>query len=421
MTSIGLGIWVFAATGNTAPLLLTAFFNELPGMLGASLAGVLVDRWDRRRAMILSDAGQAVGTSLLLGSILLGRFQIWHLYAVALLQGIFVLFQDPARAATTTLLVPQKQRERANAIQEIAFPLAGVVAPPLAGLIYALQGVQGVIFADLATFLAAILVVGLMRLPRPAASQESLAVRGNFVRELGGAIRFIARRPSLLYFLGYLTFTDFMLNGPLELSIPYLITVTGNETLTGTILGVMGLGAVCGAALTALWGEIRSRIRIILLGLVLASLMFVVYGIARIPVLLGVSIFFLLLPLPMGGALSKSIWQLKTPPDMQGRIFALVAQLAFLGSTASFLITGPLVDRVLEPAARTAGWRPFAPLVGSGPGAGMGLLLVATGVILLAGTLLAAGLPQVRRLETALPDYEARSEEEAVPEMFQTF
>jgi MFS family permease len=408
MTSIGMGLWVYQATGSAAPLLLTAFFNELPGMLGASLAGVLVDRWDRRRAMILADAGQAAGTALLLLSILFDRFQIWHLYAIALIQGIFVLFQDPARAAATTMLVPERQRERANAIQEMSFPLAGVIAPPLAGLVYALQGVQGVILVDLITFLAAILVVGLMSIPRPQASLEGLAARGGFLRELRGALSFIVRRPPLFYFLLHITFVNFMLNGPLELSIPYLFSVTGKETLVGVLMGVMSLGALSGAALIALRGEVRSRMRLLMLGLVLCSLMFLVYGSARTPFGLGLSIFLLVLPLPIGGALEKSIWQLKTPPDMQGRIFALVSQLGFLGSTASFLITGLLVDKILEPAVGSPGWQAVEAVVGSSPGSGMGLLLVTTGVILLAETLLMYALPQVRNLERLLPDYEAR-------------
>jgi MFS family permease len=410
MTSIGLGLWVYQTTGSAAPLLLTAFFNELPGMLGASLAGVLVDRWDRRWAMILADAGQAAGTALLLLSILLGQFQIWHLYAVALLQGVFVLFQDPARAAATTMLVPEQQRERANGIQEMSFPLAGVVAPPLAGLVYAFQGVSGVIFIDLATFLIAVLVVSLMSIPRPRASIEGLAVRGGFIRELHGALGFILRRPPLLYFVLHIIFVNFMLNGPLELGIPYLISVTGNETLVGVLMGVMSLGALSGAALIAIRGKVYSRMRLLALGMVLCSLMFLVYGTARNPFWLGLSIFLLVLPLPVGGALEKSIWQMKTPPDMQGRIFALVSQLGFLGSTASFLLTGPLVDKILEPAVGSPGWKPLEALVGSSPGSGMGLLLVATGAILLAETLLFYALPQVRNLERILPDYEALSE-----------
>ena len=112
MTAVAIGIWVFRETGQTAPLLLIAFFTELPGMIGGSLAGVLVDRWDRKRVLILADLGQAAGSLLLILSFTSGAFQLWHLYAVALLQGIFATFQGPAESATVTLLIPEGHRPR---------------------------------------------------------------------------------------------------------------------------------------------------------------------------------------------------------------------------------------------------------------------------------------------------------------------
>lgn len=407
MTSIAIGIWLFTNTGNTTPLLLTAFFAELPGMLGSSLAGVLVDRWNRRHVLILADAGQALGTLLLLFSFTSGQFQIWHLYLIVLFQGIFAIFQNPAKDATTTLLVSEGQRERANAILQMAFPLAGVVAPVLTGILYLLIRINGVILIDLATFLVAVLVVYLMKIPQPEQSEEGKAVMGNVWHELGGAFRFLQTRRSLLHLVFYSAFINFLLNGPLELAIPYLITVTGSETTMGALMGVFSLGAFSGAALIAVWGGTRPRMHTLLPGILLTGAMFLVYGTARTPLLLGMSLFILILPLPVSSALFVSILQIKVPPDLQGRIFGMIAQLEFVGATLSFLLVGPLVDRVLEPAVGKPGWQVVAPLVGSQSGAGIGLLLVITGAIILITTLAVIALPYIRQLELILPDYEA--------------
>jgi len=145
--------------------------------------------------------------------------------------------------------------------------------------------------------------------------------------------------------------------------------------------------------------------------LLFAGAMFVVYGMVRTAPMLGLASFLLMLPLPVSSAVFISILQVKTPPDMQGRIFALVSQLDFLGSTTSFLSIGLLVDRVLEPAVGRAGWRPFVPLVGDDPGAGMGLLLVVTGLTILASTAAVYLWAEVRHLEATLPDYAALAEQ----------
>jgi DHA3 family macrolide efflux protein-like MFS transporter len=411
MTAIAVGIWLFNHTGNTSPLLLTAFFTELPGMMAGGLAGVLIDRWDRRRVLMLADAGQAVGTLLLAASFGTGHFQIWQLYVIVLLQGSFATIQGPAKEAATTMLVPEPGRERANAVQQMAFPLAGVIAPVLAGLVYALVNVTGVVLIDLLTFAVALAAVLVINIPSPMPTEEGQEDRGDLFREFLAGWRYLSRRRSLLYLVLYLTLISFLLNGPLELTIPYLIAVTDNEELAGVLLGLGSLGAFSGAALIAVWGGTRPRMHTLLPGLLLTGVMFLVYGMARSTFLLGASMFLLFLPLPMMGALFVSIIQVKTPPDMQGRIFALIAQLGFLASTTSFLATGPLVDRVLEPAVGRPGWRLVEPIVGPAPGAGMGLLLVLTGLLILVSTLAVYGWPLVRRLEITLPDYVAVAED----------
>jgi hypothetical protein len=101
----------------------------------------------------------------------------------------------------------------------------------------------------------------------------------------------------------------------------------------------------------------------------------------------------------MGGALMQSLLQTRVPPHLQGRIFAIHAQLGFVGSTLSFLSIGPLVDRVLEPSVERAWWAGIAPLVGRQAGSGMALLMVMTGLVMGFVTLLLWSLPAVRQLD----------------------
>ena len=198
MTTFALGLWLLGSTGQTTPLLLTTFFAELPGLVAGSLAGVLVDRWDRRYVLILADAGQAIGTLLLLASVLSGTFELWHLYAIVLVQGTFAVFQQTARDASTTMLIHETHRERANAIQQMAFPLAGIIGTATTGVLYGAIGLPGVLFIDLLTVTLAVLALLGVRIPRPRATEEGDAIRGNVWRGFSGAVRFLAGRPALL-------------------------------------------------------------------------------------------------------------------------------------------------------------------------------------------------------------------------------
>jgi MFS family permease len=397
MTGIAVGIRVFGQTGNTAPLLLMAFFNELPGMLGGSLVGVLVDRWDRRRVLIVADAGQALGSFLLMASFLTVAFQLWHLYAIVFMQGVFAVFQGPAKDASTTMLVPERQRDRANGILQMAFPLAGVIAPALTGALYGLIHIEGIILVDLLTFGVAVIAVYLVHIPRPPISEEGRTVQGNLWQEMAGGLRYLRARRGLLILALYFTWMAFLLNGPLGLGIPYLMTITGSEALTGLLMGASSFGALVGSLILAIWGGRRSRVHTFMPAFLLTGVMFLVYGTSREPLILGVALILLFLPLSLGWGLFSALIQAKTPPDMQGRLFAINTQLGFLASTTSFFLTGPLVDNVLEPAA-------------SEPGAGMGALLVANGVVILVSTLAVYALREVRAVESKLPNYVAVSE-----------
>ncbi len=405
MTSIGVGIFLFKSTGKTTPLLLMAFFNELPGMLASSFAGVWVDRWDRRKVMLFADLGQAIGSVLLIVSFLSGRFQLWQLYFIVFVQGSFSIFQGPAEDAAVTMLVPEAQRERANGLREMAFPFAGVIAPVLAGLVYAAAGIGGVLAVDLASFLAAVIALGVINIPNPPTSQEGSTAGGNFLQEFSGSFKFLVASSSLLIFIIYMAITYLLLNGPLDLAIPYLLKFTGSEAAMGALMGVMSLGAFCGALLMTIWPGLRPRMHVLVAAFILNGAMFLVFGLTHHLLILGLALFLIMLPLPVGNALFVSIIQVKTPPNMQGRIFAFIEQLGFLGSTISFLLTGYLVDHVLEPAIHKPGWEKLAPWVGNQPGAGMRLVLVVTGVLMLLVTLALAAWPRVRRLEALLPDH----------------
>ena len=410
MTSVAISLQIFLTTGQVAPLLLVSFFNELPAMLFNSLVGVWVDRWDRRWVMMLADAGQAVGSLLLMLSFLSGQFQLWHLYVVAVTQGIFAMFQEPAKSAVVTMLVPDNQRDRANALQGMSHPLAGIVAPALAGLLYSSVGLAGIVFIDLFTFFIAVIAVYVMHIPRPPASEEAHAAAGNFWGELAGGFRFLKMRPALLGLVLYFTIMNFLLNGPLGLLIPYLIKITGSETLTGLVLSAESLGGFIGAALLAAYSNrIRSRIRAIIPAMLMVGVMFLLLGTTRSPFVLALAIALLIGGLQIW-ALFTSILQAKSPPDLQGRVFSINNQLGYLGATSSFLLIGPLVDRVVEPAVTTPAWSLVAPLLGNQAGAGIGLVLLITGVIILVLTIATFAMPAIRQLETTLPDYQAVAE-----------
>ena len=136
----------------------------------------------------------------------------------------------------------------------------------------------------------------------------------------------------------------------------------------GILLGLLNAGIVVGGVVMMIWGGTRPRIHGIMLGLIFRGVWLAVYGLVRTPPMLGLAMFFIFFSSALVDASFMSILQLKVPPHMQGRIFALLFQLMYIANPLSLLLTGPLVDNVLEPAVGSPGWQVVAPLVGSRPG-----------------------------------------------------
>lgn len=405
MTGVAVGIWVFAETGDAAPLLIAAFFAELPQMAGGIFSGLLADKWERRYVIILGDVGQAVGTIILLITISAGIFQLWHLYLVMLIQGIFAIIQEPASSASITMLVPETHLDRANGIKQIGFPLAGAIAPALAGILYGIAGLQGVIALDLLTFVLAVIVVFNLHIPMPEQSEEGQEAAESFWSELLGGWNFLRKRHLLLISTIYISFLYFLMNGPLSVTIPYFSSFSEDEAIVGILLSMFSLGAFAGALSITVFSNIKNRMRLILISYLLHGIFVMAFGITRNIWLLGIVTFAMMFPLPPAGALFSSILQTKTPPDMQGRIFAMTGQMFTLTTPFSFLIVAYLVDNVLEPAVGTDSWQIIAPLVGNQAGSGMGLLLLIVGAMIALTTIAMLAFPSIRNLEDSLPTY----------------
>lgn len=406
ISGLAIGIWLFADTGNATPLLLVSFFAVLPQVVASGLAGVMSDRWDRRYVMVLADAGQAVGTVFLLISFATDGFQLWHLYVVTFVQAIFAVFQGPAFSASMTMLIPDDQRDRANAIQQLTGPMAGVFAPAIAGVVYAAVGITGAIVIDLLTFAVAMAVVFSMHIPRPEQTDEGKKQQGTVWFEMWTGLRWVRQYPAMMAMMVYIALLNFLVVGSIGLDIPYLLSRTdNNEVIVGILNSIINVGAIAGGITFGIWGGTRPRIYTILGGVIVGSFFLALHGFAQTPLLLAITLFLFMFPMPMVNASAMSLVQAKVPPDMQGRIFAFMGQIAMLLTPLAFLASGPLADKVFEPAVGAAGWDAVAPLVGNTAGSGMGLMMVIGGLGCLAISLVMLSFPAIRNMEANMPDY----------------
>ncbi|GAB4452371.1 MAG: MFS transporter [Anaerolineales bacterium] len=415
MSQFALTIFMYEKTNSATALGLMQVFYITPFLLISPFAGVMVDRYNRKLMMMISDLAAGLATLGILTVLYFDVWQFWHMYVASVIFGLGNAFQWPAYSAAISTMIPKEQLGRANGLMSLMEAGPGVIAPILAGALLPLIKLTGILFLDVATFLIAIGALLFVYIPQPVRTQEGAQAAGGILKEAAYGFKYIFARPSLLglqliFFAGNLFagigFTVFA---------PMILSRTGNDSLMfGSVQSAGAIASVAGGVLMSAWGGFKRRVHGVLFGWILSGLGMAIIGLdGGLPIwIAGIAIASLVGPLV--NASNQAIWQSKVAPDLQGRVFSARRLIAWFTNPISPIIGGTLADYVLEPAARAGTGLPaaFSWLVGTGPGSGMGLLLVFCGLAAaLAG---AAGYfsHPIVHAETILPDHDTLAKAE---------
>jgi MFS transporter, DHA3 family, macrolide efflux protein len=405
LTGFALGVWVYLSTGSVTQFALISVSTTLPAILFSPIAGALVDRWDRRIAMIVSDTGAGVCT-LVIALLLVGdRLEIWHIYILIGISSTFSAFQWPAYTAATTLLVPKEHFGRASGLVQLAEAAAQIVAPMLAGALLGLIQVQGIILIDFATFLFALGTLLVVRIPRPARTEEGAAGKGSLLKEAAYGWGYIKARRGLLGLLLFFATTNFYFGIASVLFTPLVLSFTTPAVL-GVLMSIVGLGMLTGSLTMSAWGGPKKRINAIIGFSMLQGLTMYLAGAPPQVTLIAPAVFVIFFSNPIINGCSQAIWMSKTPPDVQGRVFAVRRMIAWSTMPLSYLIAGPLADRIFEPLMAQGGLlaSSIGQIIGVGPGRGVGLIYILLSTLVLLAALVVSLYPPLRNVERDLPD-----------------
>jgi MFS family permease len=398
-------------------------FSSLPRILLSPIAGAVADRMSRRLVMILADSGAAVITlaaALLLAS---HNLEVWHIYAIATLYACLSAFQEPAYTASISMLIPKAQLARANGMVQMGQAAEMIVSPILAGALYVSIGFRGIILIDFATYFFAIAALLWVQIPQPKAPTAQGKEGKSIWRDAIFGWRYLRARSGLLGLLFFYALVNFFFNLSAVLMGPMVLSFASASSL-GMVQTLSGVGMLAGSVLMSVWGGPKRRIYAVFGFIALGSLGLAAAGIQPSTALVSAGLFILMFSVPLASGPSQAIFQSKVAPAVQGRVFAIRSMVARSTMPLAFLSTGPLADHLFEPLLRPGGNLAsglIGELIGVGPGRGMGLMMIISGLTLLLATALAFANPRIRHVEEELPDAVAdeasQPNAEAVPTM----
>ena len=387
--------WLTATTGSATVLATATMVGLLPNVFLAPVAGVLVDRWNRRLVMIVSDSVVAlttVGLAIVFG---LDVVQIWHVYVALFVRAAAGTFQFPAAQASTSLMVPREHLARVAGFNQMLQGGMSIVAPPVGALLLGVLPMQGVLAIDVLTGLVAVALLLIIAIPQPPPRPEVGAQTSSFWSEMRAGLRYTWGWPGLMAILVMATAINFFIIAALSL-MPILVTKHfGGEAMhLAALASTFGIGAIVGGIALGVWGGFRRRILTSLMGLIGIGLGFLLLGVTPATMfwMALATAFLAAVMLPVTNGPIMAVLQATVAPDMQGRVFTLTGSVATAIAPLSLAIAGPMADLL-----------------------GVQVWYIASGVVCIGMGTLAFFIPAITRLEEHHAATPARDDQVPAP------
>lgn len=388
---IALYVLVYNLSGRAVNLGLLAAVQIVPALLVGPLAGLILDRYNRKAVMVWSDLGSAMAVAMLPFA-----RELWHIYLVAALLATGRQFTGPARLAIVVDLVPDRQLEKANALAMITRNLILLVGPAIGGLLVAVWGTSSAFWVDSATFLASAVILMSRRLsylprqlvegeagveptaptgipgaaPRntPGTTPADLAAPGgtpgatpaDLVAPAGlrsrwlGAWHDIRLGASLIWQQRRLRFAFFFMSAivfvtamqpPLVVFFVKHVLARGDADL-GLVLSASGLGGIVGAVGGGMFRSSRRPLRTVTWLLAVDGLLLILFAVGRnFP--LALALFALFGAIGTVAQINLATFlQREAPQEKRGRVFGWLGAVMAPLSLASVFVGSLVADTV---------------------------------------------------------------------------
>jgi MFS transporter, DHA3 family, macrolide efflux protein len=343
-------VWWLTITTGSATVLATATTVALaPQILLGPVAGAYVDRLNRRMVLLVSDSFIALVSLWLAYLFFTGSMQVWHVYVVMLARSFGDVFQWPAMAASTSLMVPQRHLTRVAGLNQMMNGLLSIVGPPLGALLLSLIPLHGVMLVDVGTALFAVVPLCFIAIPQPPKVSMEASARPSVWRDVREGFNYLRSWRGAMALIGGALIFKIALTPAFSL-IPLLVRnhFGGGAQQLSLLEAIVGVGMLSGGLLLSAWGGFKRKVYTLLMGLVGVGAGVTALGFvpgSLFPAALG-GVFFIGFMIPMTDGPIMAIFQSTIAPHMQGRVFALLGSLVSLSSPLGLAIAGPVSDRL---------------------------------------------------------------------------
>ncbi len=340
--------WLSIKTGSAEVLAVSTIATLLPQLVLGLFTGVLVDRWDRRKTMIIADLFIALCSGIMALLFWIGKTDIGYIYLLLALRSVGSAFHVPAMQASTPLIAPESQLMRVAGVNQSIFSVSTIAGPAIAALfVNTLSMTHALLFDVLGAILATISLL-MVKIPNPEKVPESENT-GTMIRELKEGFNALLHMPGLKWLFIFIVLATFFIV-PVATIFPLMTLDHFNGTTyqMSLIEIVWGVGMLAG-------GGIMSLPRFNFNKIVLINIMYIILGITFFfSGFLSAQGFVFFAILTTIGGIAAAIFhgsftvvmQTSLNPAVMGRAFSIFDTFTMLPAMVGLLLTGYIADHI---------------------------------------------------------------------------
>jgi MFS family permease len=336
---------VYDISNDPGALAIVGFAWTLPQVAGLLLAGVLSDRFERRRLLVIADLIRCAAIGAIAALALAGTTELWHVVLLVVVYGLGQALFQPSFTAIVPEIVPREELVQANALREMLEPLGMRFAGPvLGGVLIALFGVGTAFLVDAITFAVSAVVVMSIR-PRPPPPRSG---RGSLWRDLGEGFAYVRAHAWLWGTLVGAALFLLLTFGPFEVLLPYIIRneLGGGADMFGIVLAAGGAGSFVGAVILGRIGLPRRHVTFMWTAWAAGDVLFVALAFADSAWLMCLVAFFNFALGTAAVVVWNTLMNTLVPPELLGRVSSFDWFVSIGLTPVSFAITGPVASLV---------------------------------------------------------------------------
>lgn len=404
MTSFALIIWAYQKNGTVMSISILSVCTYLPNILVSVFAGTLIDKWNKKTIMLISDTAAGICSLCVLILHYFGMLQLWHLYIINVLLGLMNAFQSPASSVAVTLIVPKEHYNRVSGLQSLTNSFITIFTPIFATAIMSFSGIQTILIIDFISFFVAFSSLLLfIRIPNNKENNDSTKSYNFFIESKKGFV-YLLQEKGILYLIVFMSIINLLASMAYSSVLPAMILsrTNNNEILLGFITSAIGVGGIVGSIIVTLMKPPKSKVKTVFNSCALSFLLCdVLFGASKNIYVWIFGAFAGNIPIPFLNGSEISILRTKIPVNIQGRVFSIRNAIQFSTVPLGYLLGGILSDKVFEPLMLNSVLmqQTIGKIVGTGRGSGMAVIFIIIGIIGTTLSITFKGNPKIKELD----------------------